>query len=119
MNAVAVPLLVNDYGMTGTFLEAASILGQTVVRPEYYNIALQRRMSRDDESQAMLDIIFSTRVYDVGYFYNIGSMYSNLLAMFSQKSNTFNVLYAAYKTKMNSQLESINEKLAELHNSLN
>ena len=119
MNAVAVPLLINDYGMTGTFLEAASILGQTLVRPEYYNIALQRRMSRDDESQAMLDIIFSTRVYDVGYFYNIGSMYSNLLAMFSQKSNTFNVLYAAYKTKMNSQLESINEKLAELHNSLN
>ena len=34
--------------------------------PAYYEIALKRKTSRDEESSAMLDLIFSTRSYDLG-----------------------------------------------------
>lgn len=50
----------------GALLEAMSSYGYTNVIPEFYEIALKRRTSRDEESSAMLDLIFETRRYDLG-----------------------------------------------------
>ncbi len=50
----------------GALLEAMSSYGYTNVIPEFYEIALKRRTSRDAESSAMLDMIFETRRYDLG-----------------------------------------------------
>jgi hypothetical protein len=41
------------------------------VKPAYYDRTLKGKHARDDESQEMLDIIFSTRNYDVGWIYYI------------------------------------------------
>lgn len=114
MNAVCIPLDVRSRELTGAFLEAASILGQIIVVPEYYEETLERKVARDDESKEMLDIIFSSKVYDVGMFYNIGSMYSNLLSMFADKKNTYVVLEAAYRGQMNTRLDEINSSIADL-----
>ncbi len=110
-NASAVPLVVEDLSKTGVFLEAASILGQTTVKPEYYEVMLQGKVTRDDESKEMLDIIFASKVYDVGMFYNVGSMYGNILTMFAAKQNSYNILYAANRMKMESELEAINDSI--------
>ena len=50
----------------GALLEAMACYGFNNLIPEYYEIALKRKTSRDEESSAMLDLIFSTRSYDLG-----------------------------------------------------
>ena len=37
-----------------------------VVLPAYYDITLRTKITRDGESEAMLDLIFSNRVFDWG-----------------------------------------------------
>jgi len=36
------------------------------VIPAYYDVVLQYKVARDEESQGMLDIIFASRVIDIG-----------------------------------------------------
>ena len=51
---------------TGALLEAMASYGYNHIIPEYYEVVLKRKTSRDSESQEMLDLIFSTRFYDFG-----------------------------------------------------
>ena len=50
----------------GVMLEAlAAEYGNRVI-PAYYDTALRNKVARDEESQGMLDIIFASRVVDIG-----------------------------------------------------
>ncbi len=61
-----VPVTNKNPQFAGALLEAMSSYGYSNVIPEFYEIALKRRTSRDAESSAMLDMIFETRRYDLG-----------------------------------------------------
>ena len=52
--------------MTGASLEALNCESANYVVPAYYEIALKTKYSRDEESAAMLDLIFKNRVVDLG-----------------------------------------------------
>ncbi len=56
----------------GTVISAIAELSREVVTPEYYDVQLKYRDSRDDESAEMLDIIFGSRTFDLGCAYNWG-----------------------------------------------
>ena len=47
-------------------LEALASESRRTVIPAYYEVSLKGRTVRDEESQEMLDLIFSSRVYDLG-----------------------------------------------------
>lgn len=61
-----VPVTCTDREFAGCILEALMCESENTVVPAYYEIALKTKYSRDDESAAMLDFIFSTRVVDIG-----------------------------------------------------
>ena len=65
----AIPLLVNDAELSGTMMEALQYYTYKLVRPEYFEIALKRKMSRDEESAKMLDLIMKGAVSDFAYNY--------------------------------------------------
>ena len=50
----------------GALLEAMAAYGFRTLIPDYYEVVLKRKNSRDEESAEMLDLIFSTRSYDLG-----------------------------------------------------
>ena len=50
----------------GVLLEALGCAYYNNVIPAYYDIVLQGKVARDEESQGMLDIIFASRVVDIG-----------------------------------------------------
>ena len=52
--------------MTGAVLEAMASESHTGVIPAYYDITLRTKVTRDAESEAMLDLIFADRVFDWG-----------------------------------------------------
>jgi len=67
--ASGVPITVTDTDMVSVIMEAMSATSYELVIPAYYEIALKGKVSRDAESEEMLDIIMNGRIYDLGDTY--------------------------------------------------
>jgi hypothetical protein len=81
--AVSAPLLIipksnPDMEGTGIIVEAMAAEGHRTILPAYYEVAIAGKFVRDEESIAMLDIAFATRMYDLGVVFDWGSMASQL-----------------------------------------
>ena len=64
-------------------LEAMAVQSYITVTPAYYEIALERKYSRDEESVEMIDIALENRVYDIGRIYstlNVSAIFQDLAA---------------------------------------
>ena len=55
-----------DIARTGAVIEAMNSESHKTVMPVYYELCLKTRTSRDDESEAMIDLIFNNLVIDLG-----------------------------------------------------
>lgn len=76
---VCVPTTQNDLEMTGIILEAMAAKSLYTVTDAYYDKSLTYKFMRDEESAEMLNIILSTRSYDLAYIYNWGNLYSGII----------------------------------------
>ena len=72
-NYIAIPMTSTDLERTGIIIEALSCESKYTLLPAYYDITLKTKASRDEESSAMLDLIFATTVFDIGAFFNWGN----------------------------------------------
>ncbi|MBQ8578278.1 MAG: hypothetical protein IJ449_10005, partial [Clostridia bacterium] len=63
---VVVPSTNADTDMTGYLLEILNYRSYHDVIPAYYDISLKTKGTRDEASAQMLDLIFSSRVIDIG-----------------------------------------------------
>jgi hypothetical protein len=68
----------SDPRMASLVLEALAAESVSTVSSAFYDVCLNGKVVRDEESKAMLDIIFGSKVFDVGYFLNIASITSTL-----------------------------------------
>lgn len=59
-----VPLTNTALEMTGTIMEAMASESRISVVPAYYDVMLKSKVSRDEESSAMLDLILENLVFD-------------------------------------------------------
>ena len=57
---------------TGMILEDLSAESRYTLQPAYYDLNLQGKFMRDEESREMLEIILANTAYDIGYIYNFG-----------------------------------------------
>jgi len=81
-NCVAVPITNTDLERTGILLEAITFESSITSFPAYLETSVRTKYSRDVESLDMLDIIYSSRVFDLGHIFNWGSaggIYSTLI----------------------------------------
>ena len=61
-----VPITTADKLRTSAVLEALASSSAQTVEPAYYDITLKKQAARDNDSSKMLDIIFASRVFDLG-----------------------------------------------------
>lgn len=80
-----IPITNVDYDMTGYVMDALGAASKNVLTPAYCDITLAGKVSRDEESQATLDIVFNTLRYDVGYMmeWGIGNMLIDMTRTYS------------------------------------
>lgn len=95
----SVPFNNTDPEMTGATLEAMAYYSVDTLTTAYYDNALKSRYIRDEESGEMLDILFATRVYDLGFIFNFGG-----------SGDIINNMYKKKQTDIVSQWESIRVK---------
>jgi hypothetical protein len=73
-NSIAVPITTRDKEKTSAVLEALAAESKYTLMPAYYDITITNKMIRDEESAEMLDLILSTRVFDLGFIFNWGNL---------------------------------------------
>ena len=110
---VCVPLLQENIERTGIITEALAYYGKEIVLPAYYDVSLVGQSTRDDESSAMLDIIFDNFVFDIGFIYQIGSYNGKIIELLRNYDMSFSSMYDTYKQRADLQISSINEGYSE------
>ena len=111
---LSVPTAASDLERTGMILEDLCAESKYVLQPAYYEINLKGKYVRDDESQAMLDIILNNTAYDIGYIYNFGNFGMTILYY----PKDFKDNYASAFDKMERAMEKDIEKMIKAYEKL-
>jgi len=96
----SVPKNCEDPEFSAYILDACAAGAKQYVTPAYIEVNLKRKSLRDNDSEAVLEYIFSHLVYDVGRVYNFGDVHT----MFYQLAQNHSVDVA-------SSLDSIREMI--------
>lgn len=113
---LCVPGVQADPERTGTILEALAAESRYTVRPAYYDICLKGKQARDEESLEMLDLIFATRTYDVGWYYQIGKYNEEIMNLLRNFKDNFSSMYEKRLTAAQKEVDKINATFAETLN---
>ncbi len=105
---ICIPSYPGDTEFVGAITEALAYYGYKNVWPACYEQTLQGMWSRDEGTYDMLDIIYSSYVYDIGYYYQVGSYQSGLMKLVTDKSNAFSSTYEASRAAAEGELAIIN-----------
>ena len=111
--SVAIPVTNTNIDRTGMILEALTAESRYTLLPAYYDITLKTKFARDDESQEMLDIIFASRIYDLGQVFDWGSA-PGFFDQLSQGKNTL----ASYWERNEVRIAAAMEKTMNAFNNL-
>ncbi|MCL2813988.1 MAG: hypothetical protein FWD23_05250 [Oscillospiraceae bacterium] len=113
-HALAVPVSVADLERTGIILEALTAKSKYTLQPAYYEISLQRKFSRDEESEEMLDIIFASRVYDIGVINDWGNLYRTITDMTMKNNRNIASTFEKMADKAQKDVEKTIEKYEQI-----
>jgi len=110
---ICVPEMAADHERSGIVLEELAYQGLKLLTPAYYDQTLVGKSVRDEESVDMLDIIFSTRVFDVGQYYNVGSIKDQLGKIYVTRT-PITSMYETYKMSAQIKIDTINDIMQDL-----
>lgn len=105
--AVPVTCSADKYEMVGATMELLAYYSYTDVGTQMFNVTLKEKVSRDDNSKAMLDIIYSDVIFDLNGIHNFGSTGNLLRSCAIGAKENFASSYA-------SSLSSAEQTLADL-----
>lgn len=105
---MVIPVTNNRQHETGAIMDAMSYITYEKVMPAFYNGRISQKILRNDESIAMMNIIRSSRHYDLGTIYGLYNDFSNKIStIINQKSTDFSSMVASYKPTIEKNLESL------------
>jgi len=88
-SSLSIPVTNARLADTGLIAEALAAESMYTLTPAYYEVALERKYMRDEESRAMLDIILSSRAGDLTTIYDWGGSFEIMQALTQKKSRDF------------------------------
>ena len=102
---LGVPRSAEDLDRVSIILEALAAESRYTLQPAYYDVTLQRKYVRDDESSDMLDIIFGTRVYDMGGIYAFGNVWIDFINLAGRNNRDIISFYERKTGSMEREIE--------------
>ena len=85
-DSIAIPAAVQDTEAVGLIIEAMSAESMYTLTPAYYDVVIKGKAARDVESLDMLDLIFSNRIYDLGYSFDWGGIITEINNLTTNKA---------------------------------
>ncbi len=111
---LCIPYFSEDIERTGVITEVLAYTSKEILTPAYYEKTLVGSVIRDEESAEMLDIIFASRVFDIGAYFKIGSFTNNIPNLISNnKIDTFASTVQQASRAATVQLNNINKQFAQ------
>lgn len=117
---MGIPASIQNTEMVGAVLELLAWNSAETVIPAYYDVMLDGKLARDEDSIAMLDLLFDSFVYDPGLnLLGSKSGVSNLFwtintLVFEQKSTDFASYYAENEKAALATIEAFYEAMEKL-----
>ena len=102
-----IPITVSDAERTGAITEALCAYGSKYVIPAFYETTLKTKTARDDDSEAMMDIVKESIIYDLGYVAG-GPFQSVGRSLAVEDSHDFASFYAKNENKALDYLVTFN-----------
>jgi hypothetical protein len=88
-------MLASDPASVSFVVEAMAYESLYMLNPVYYEVVLQGKTFRDTESEEMLDIIFSSKTFDIGAAFNWGGLQGLFTSICYSNNNNLASRYAA------------------------
>ena len=111
---LCLPKVQKDATRTGVIVEALAAESLYTVTPAYYDVTLKDKVARDKDSAEMLDLIFETRTYDLGWYYAIGTYNESVMNLFRNYQSDFTSMYKKMEKVANKYISKLNEAFAEV-----
>lgn len=77
----------SDIERVSSMIEAMAYYSQNTLTKQYYDINLTTKFAKDEASRPMIDLILSSRVFDLSYYYNWGGILDKLTNALHAGSN--------------------------------
>ena len=108
----SIPSSLADPSMAGAVMDALGAESRQSVVPQYYEIVLKGRTTRDEESREMLDIIRENLYFDFGFVYSasLDFIYSKFGDLIKTNNKGFASSVASLSTRYETLLQEIVEK---------
>lgn len=109
-SAAAVPVNCGDTGSTGLIMETMAYLSQQYITPAVCDITMEGKITRDDESIEMLNIIYADATFDFNTIYDFASNNALLYDCILGRTDNFASSLAALEDKIRSEVETLIEE---------
>lgn len=113
-----VPNTQSDINRTGIVTECLANEGLYGLTEAYYEKTLKGKSARDQESQAMLDLIFANRVYDLGWFYGTGGYNESVMNLLRNYTNNMSSMLKTSEKSAQKILSRTNDAIIEAKEAL-
>lgn len=111
---MSIPVTISDPSRDGIILDALAAESKNLVQPAFYEVNLQGKYTRDNESGEMLEIILANRVYDLGCIYSFGDFANQYQNMTLTKNPDIASLTAKYESKVTAAIDKVVEQYREI-----
>lgn len=109
VSMICFPITLEDTSMAGTLIEAMCKYTNEIVIPEFYEKTLKTKSARDDDSEAMIDLIRDSMKFDFGWVHSLEL--GTVGAIYEQIANGDNLAskLASIEPQIKAGVEKINE----------
>jgi len=102
-----VPVYCDNPERTGLITETMAYLSYEMVKPTMYDNILRMKIARDEESQQMLDLVYSEIIFDLNEMHNFGGSLTLLRDYAFSGKGDFVSGYAAIKDKAEAEIQAL------------
>ena len=113
-HAYAIPMSAADVGRSARLLEAMAMMSPETLTEAYYSNTLQQKAVRDTESIEMMEMIFGSRVIDVGFLFEKIGFLNFFNTEAGKKTNSFVSDEAKKHDKTIAAIEELVETISAL-----
>ena len=100
--------------MLGATMEAIAYYSNEIVRPAYYDTTLSLRFMQDPRSRDMLDIMFETLSFDLGYYVGLGNVREDMRSILDGKNPAVVSRFKAWEKSAANTLKKYAKSLSKL-----
>ena len=104
-----------DTSFVSAVLESLACESYYTVSPVFYDVIITGRSVRDEQSKRMLELIFSTRVYDAGLIFDMNSFGGVVLRHTKTHTTGFASLWEKNQSAVEAKLDEFNEMIEKMN----